>query len=262
MEKRSARDGTTLAVREWPAAPARASILLVHGLGEHSGRWEHVGQFFQREGFDATAFDLRGHGHSGGRRAYVRDWAQYLDDVEDMLATLEGPKVLYGHSLGGLIVTSYAVSDRPQPDLLVASAPGLDDNLAPILHVLSKILGPIVPTLSVAAGIKGEQLTHDPEVAKAYDDDPMVLKKTTAKLGYEALQERPKTIELIGRIGIPTLTIHGSEDPIVPPSASTLLEPHATRIVYEGFRHECHNEIGKERVLGDIVNWIDEQLQA
>lgn len=263
MEKRSARDGTSLAVRHWPATPARATMLLVHGLGEHSGRYDHVGAYFAARGVEVTAFDLRGHGESAGRRAYVHHWSQYLDDVEDMLATLEqGPRILYGHSLGGLIATSYAVSDRPQPDVLIASAPGLDDNLAPILHTLSKLLGPVVPTLSVAAGIKGDQLTHDPVVAKAYDEDPLVLKKTTARLGYEALQERPKTVSGLGRIQIPTLTIHGSDDPIVPPSASTLLEPHATRIVYEGFLHECHNEVGKERVLADIAGWIDEQLQA
>lgn len=263
MEKRPARDNTMLAVRRWPVDDASVSILLLHGLGEYSGRYEHVGEFFAGRGFDVTAFDLRGHGRSGGRRSYVKHWAEYLDDVEDMLAALPSSTcVLYGHSLGGLIATSYAVSDRPQPDLLVASAPGLADNLAPVLHTLSKILGPILPTLSVATGIKGEQLTHDVQVARAYDTDSLVLKKTTAKLGYEALRARAETIEQLDRIRIPTLTIHGSADPIVPLAASALLEPHATRIVYEGLLHECHNEAEKEKVLGDIADWIDEQVQA
>jgi len=263
MDKRAARDGTMLAVRRWPVADATVSVLLVHGLGEHSGRYEHVGRFFGERGLDVTAFDLRGHGHSAGRRAYVARWSDYLDDVEDMLGELEAPtRVLYGHSLGGLIATSYATSDRPQPDMLVASAPGLDDNLAPMLHVLSKVLGPLVPTLAVATGIKGEQLTHDAAIAAAYDTDPLVLKKTTARLGYVALRARDETLRDLDRIHIPTLTIHGSADPIVPPSASALLEPHARRIVYEGLRHECHNEPEYARVLGDIADWIEEQTQA
>jgi len=263
MEKRSARDGTTLAVRRWPVGGASVAMLLVHGLGDHSGRYEHVGRFFSERGLDVTAFDLRGHGQSAGRRAYVDRWSDYLDDVEDMLSGLEAPsRVLYGQSLGGLIVTSYATSDRPQPDMLVASAPALDDNLAPMLHTMSKILGPVLPTLAVDAGMKGEQLTHDAEIAAAYDADPLVLKKTTLRLGYVALRAREETMRDLDRIRIPTLTIQGSADPIVPPSASALLEPHARRIVYEGFLHECHNEPEYTRVLGDIADWIEEQIQA
>jgi acylglycerol lipase len=263
MDKRAARDGTMLAVRRWPVADATVSVLLVHGLGEHSGRYEHVGRFFNERGMDVTAFDLRGHGQSAGRRAYVNLWSDYLDDVEDMLGDLEAPtRVLYGHSLGGLIAASYATSDRPQPDMLVASAPALDDNLAPMLHTLSKVLGPLLPTLSVAAGIKGEQLTHDSTIAAAYDADPLVLKKATARLGYVTLRAREDTLRDLDRIRIPTLTIQGSADPIVPPTASALLEPHARRIVYTGFLHECHNEPDYARVLGDIADWVREHIQA
>jgi alpha-beta hydrolase superfamily lysophospholipase len=260
MEIRTARDGTTLAIRRWPEEGATTAILIVHGLGEYIDRYEHVGTFLNGRGFDVTGFDLRGHGHSGGHRAYVRRWSDYLDDVEDMLRDLPGDRrVLYGHSLGGLIVTSYATTDRPQPDLVVASAPALDDDLAPLLHTLSKILGPTLPKLSIAAGIRGEQLTHDAGIAAAYDADPLVLKKTTVGLGYQALRARTETLDHLDRIGIPMLTIQGAEDPVVPPRASAMLEPHATRILYEGLLHECHNEPEHEKVLGDIADWIDAQ---
>jgi alpha-beta hydrolase superfamily lysophospholipase len=262
MEEHTARDGTVLAVRRWPVENSRASMLIIHGFGDHSGRWEHVGQFFQREGFDTSAFDLRGHGHSRGRRGDVHDWSEYLDDVEDMLSELPQTRVLYGHSLGGLIAASYAVSQRPQPDLLVLSAPGVDDNLAPSLHTMSKILGPVLPTVPVAAGIKGEQLSHDPDVASDYENDPLVLKKATLRLGLEGFRAAEETKRHLERIRIPTLTIQGSQDPVVPVSASARFLPHATRIVYEGFLHECHNELEHARVLADIADWIREQTQA
>jgi acylglycerol lipase len=263
MEERSARDGTTLAVRHWAVDGARVSVLIVHGLGEHSGRYHHVGRFFNERGLDVTAFDLRGHGLSAGRRAYVRRWSDYLDDVEDMLGELAAANtVLYGHSLGGLIVTSYAVSNRPQPDALIASAPALDDTLSPVLHSLSKLLGPLLPTVAVASGITGDQLSRDPEVGIAYFADPLVLTKTTLGLGAQALRAREAAIPQLNRIQIPTLTIQGSEDTLVPPSASALLEPHAHRLLYEGLRHDCHNEPEKAKVLSDLADWIDEQFQG
>ncbi|NIA24686.1 MAG: alpha/beta fold hydrolase [Gammaproteobacteria bacterium] len=265
MEERTARDGTMIAIRRWAVPSPKAAMLIVHGLGEHSGRYDHVARFFNGRGIDVTAFDLRGHGLSGGRRGYVGRWSDYLDDLEDRLLetqSIGAPVVLYGHSLGGLIAASYVTSDRPQPDALIASAPGLEDNLKPILHVLPKILGPLLPTLAVATGITADQLSRDPAVGEAYFADPLVLTKATLRLAAEALQAQVATIGQLAKISLPTLTIHGSEDSLVPPSASALLEPHAKRILYEGLRHECHNEPEQAKVLNDIATWVEEQVQA
>ncbi|NOY54856.1 MAG: alpha/beta hydrolase [Actinobacteria bacterium] len=264
MEEKAARDGTMIAVRRWPAQGPKAAMLIIHGLGEHSGRYDHVARFLNKRGIDVTAFDLRGHGLSGGRRGYVGRWSDYLDDVEDRLVETRSigvPVVLYGHSLGGLIAISYATSGRPQPDALIASAPGLQDNLKPMLHVLPKILGPLLPTLAVATGITGDQLSRDPAVGEAYFADPLVLTKATLRLAAEALQAQVTTIGRLTNISVPTLTIQGSEDSLVPPSASALLEPHAKRILYEGLRHECHNEPEQEQVLDDIASWVESQVQ-
>lgn len=265
MEERTARDGTQIALRRWPVEEPRAAILLVHGLGEHGGRYAHVAGYFNRRGYDVTAFDLRGHGLSGGHRGYVERWSDYLDDLEDRLAEVRSigvPVVLYGHSLGGLIVCSYAESSRPQPDLLVASAPGLQDRLSPILHILPKLLGPLLPKLAVATGITGDQLSRDAAVGEAYFADPLVLTKATLSLAVQALGAQKDTIGRLAEISVPTLTIQGSEDALVPPSASALLEPRAKRILYEGLRHECHNEPEQEEVLNDVATWIEERLQA
>ena len=265
MDERTARDGTKIAVRRWKVDDPKAALLIVHGLGEHSGRYEHVAAFFNERRMDVTAFDLRGHGLSGGRRGHVDRWTDYLDDLEDRLTEVRSigvPVVLYGHSLGGLIAASYVESARPQPDLFVASAPGLQDNLSPILHVLPKVLGPLLPTLAVATGITGEQLSRDPAVGEAYFADPLVLTKATLRLAVEALAAQGRTIAGVGSITIPTLTIQGSEDSLVPATASALLEPHAKRILYEGLRHECHNEPEQDEVLADVAMWIEEHLQV
>ena len=116
-------------MRRWPAVGEPwATVLIVHGIGEHSGRYERTGRLMSEAGLDVHAFDLRGHGLSGGRRVFVRRWNDYLDDVEIRLAAVREPGrpvVLFGHSMGGTIALTYACSDRPTPDLLVLSAPTL-----------------------------------------------------------------------------------------------------------------------------------------
>jgi alpha-beta hydrolase superfamily lysophospholipase len=116
-------DGLRQLRRRWkPTNEARAAMLLVHGIGEHSGRYEHVGQAFAEAGIDVLAFDQRGFGETGGRRAYIASFSHFLDDIKVLLderRSLDVPVVLMGHSLGGLIATDYLVSDRMQPDLAI-----------------------------------------------------------------------------------------------------------------------------------------------
>ena len=131
----TALDGTELRTRHWPAADPWASVLLVHGLGEHSGRYEHVGKRLSASGIDTHSYDHRGQGASGGRRGHVDRWSEYHDDLGERLATMRAgagtqPIVLYGHSMGGLIVAGYLLSDRSMPDLAVLTAPGLASTLA------------------------------------------------------------------------------------------------------------------------------------
>ena len=140
VSRATTADGTDLLVRHWPvggpgAGPPWASVLLVHGLGEHSGRYEHVGGQMAAAGLDVQSFDLRGNGGSGGRRGHLDRWSQFHDDLAERLEAVRlsaagQPVVLYGHSMGGLIVLGYLLSARPKPDLAVVTAPGLDSTLA------------------------------------------------------------------------------------------------------------------------------------
>lgn len=258
-------DGFTQLRRHWAADDPRAALLLVHGIGEHSGRYEHVGHFFAERGIDTLAYDQRGFGQSGGRRAYVKSFDQYLDDVDQLLAErrrLGVPVVLMGHSLGGLVVSTHLVSSRPQPDLAVISAPALHADVPAWQKALAPALGRIAPKSHIPSKIEPELLSRDVAVQRAYVDDPLVIAGATARLGQEIFATMKATTAVIHRVSVPTYVLHGAEDRLVPPSASEALGrlPNVTRKVWDGLRHECLNEPEQVDVMNGIVTWLDGEL--
>jgi alpha-beta hydrolase superfamily lysophospholipase len=265
--RRQAGDGTSLLTREWTAAGnARSAIVLVHGLAEHSGRYEHVGRGLAARGHRVRATDLRGFGESGGRRAWVDGWEDYLDDLSDDITAarqLGLPVVLLGHSLGGLIATSYAISDRPGPDLLVLSSPAIDADLPAYKKFMARILGVVIPTASIDNGLKGGQLSRDPLVGEAYFADPLVHTRTTLRLGREALLAGENARSRLSELDIPTLVIHGARDPIVPPAISRPLDALdlVHRVELAEHRHECFNEEGGNQAIDTVASWIEERLR-
>ena len=263
---RSAADGLRLFTRTWqPTARPRSAIVLVHGLAEHGGRYAHVGEELARRGHHVRATDLRGFGRSEGRRAWVRTWDEYLDDLVGDVEDARGlgvPVVIAGHSLGGLVATSYALSDRPQPDLLVLSAPSLDADLPAVKKAMARILGSVLPRLSVANGLKGHQLSRDPLVGEAYFADSLVHTRTTLRLGREGLRAGDRARARIAELAVPTLVIHGSHDPIVPPDITRPLETLdiVERIELDGHRHESFNEEGGQEAIDTVASWVESKL--
>jgi alpha-beta hydrolase superfamily lysophospholipase len=259
-----AEDGLGLLLRHWECPAPKARILLIHGIGEHSGRWEHVGDFFAAEGFDVTGFDLRGHGASGGDRMDVESFEQYLDDVELVLDHVPAdlPRIIYGHSLGGLIAVSYGVSKREQPDLFVLSAPALAADVPIYLRWAARLLSRAAPGLRLANSIKGEQLSRDPAVGEKYFADPLVQTKATTRLGAALFSQMDWLHDRYGELSRPALVIHGAEDPLVPPQASAPLAvlDKVDRKLFPGLRHETHNEPEQEEVLGFVAAWLDDHL--
>ena len=259
-----AADGIELMTRRWTPEDARRDLLIVHGVGEHSGRWGHVAEFFVERAYEVTAFDLRGHGESGGARVHVDSFGQLVDDLAAVAADVgrERPWVLYGHSFGGLIGCRYLASDHRQPDAAVLSAPGLDDEIPGVLHAASQVLGRLTPTLSIPNTISGEQLSRDPAVGEAYFADPLVETKATCRFGLESFSAQDDAQASIHDITVPTFVIHGAEDPLVPPHASAPLAAvdGVDRKLYPGLRHEIHNEPEQDQVLGDVADWLDATL--
>jgi alpha-beta hydrolase superfamily lysophospholipase len=264
-------DGTDLLVRHWTAMASAgatagspwASVLLVHGLGEHSGRYEHVGDQMSGAGLDVHAYDHRGNGGSGGRRGHVDRWEQYHDDLAERLdavraAAANRPVVLYGHSMGGLIVLGYLLTDRPKPDLVVLSSPGLDSTLASWKKSIAPVLSRIVPTLAIPNGVDGSTLSRDPGVAAKVGADPLAAKASTTRFGAEALAEQARVRREYAGLTLPTLVLHGLDDGLVPAQASEILGtlPNVERRTYPGLRHELHNEPEGVAIVDEIIAWI------
>jgi acylglycerol lipase len=267
-----AADGTALATRHWrpPAETVPwAFLLLVHGLGEHSGRYEHVGGRLADAGIDVRAYDHRGFGASGGRRAWVEQWSQLHDDLAERLAETRAaaagqPVVLYGHSLGGLVCLGYVLSppaDRPLPDLVVVSAPALDSNLPGWKKAAARVLGRVLPTLSIRNALNTETLSRDPDVGRRYLADPLNHHRTTAGFGRAGLAEQERVRAELPTLGLPTLVLHGAADRLVPTLSSEPLGelPGVTRRTFPWLRHEIHNEEGWEGIVDGLVAWIRER---
>lgn len=262
----AARDGTELLVRDWPAAttePAWAHVLLVHGLGEHSGRYRHVAEWLTAAGLEVHAYDQRGFGASGGRRAFVEAWSELHDDLEDRLdevrATAAGvPVVLYGHSLGGLVALGFVLADRTKPDLLVLSAPAIESTIPGWKLALARVLGRVAPRLAIPNGLRGDQLSRDPAVGVDYLADPLNVHRSTAGFGLAGILEQERVLAHLDGLALPTRVVHGAEDTIVPVAASERLIhlKNVERRVVPTLRHETHNEPEGQAVVAETIEWL------
>lgn len=263
-----ASDDLELFTRTWtPEGDPTRGMLIVHGMGEHSGRYGHVARFFVDRGYAVSTFDLRGHGQSGGSRVHIRSFDEYLDDlqcvIESGLVRTDLPWVIYGHSLGGFISAYYLGDDRPHPDAAILSAPPVAPEVPGATRVAVLALGRIAPRVALPNPFDGDQLSRDPAVGEAYFADPLVCTKTTAGMALQTFfQAQERSMDVIKSITTPTLVIHGADDTLNVPSASAPLASveSVERKVYPGLRHEMHNEPEQIQVLSDVSAWLDSAL--
>ena len=251
-----------------PPRRAKAILVIAHGIGEHSGRYTHVADYFTKRDLAVWACDHRGHGKSGGKRGHVDSFDDYLADVGQMIriAKDHSPRIktfLMGHSLGGLIATFYAEKHPGELDGLIASGPALTEKMkiSPGKAFMAKTLSRIMPTFSTSTGLDPNLLSHDQEVVKKYMEDPLVHKVATARWFTEYRRAQEETMRSADKLILPCLIIQGGSDGIVDPAVATELykrikSSDKTLKVYDGFYHESLNEVGKESVLGDIDTWL------
>lgn len=266
------RGGVEIFVQTWlPVGAIRAVVAIVHGIGEHSGRYDYVVRRMVDSGLAVTALDNRGHGRSGGVHGHIDSFADYREDVHNFIrdASLRFPNTflfLYGHSLGGLIVTDYVLFHPEGIDGLIVSGHPLRPTGAakPILIFLARLLSRYRPRTTFDLGLDDNMLSRDPAVVKSYRDDPLVHRGVTARWGTESLAAVDRVRARAGEIRMPLLVLHGAADRINSAEGSRELVELASSvdkklIVYPGGYHEPHNDIDQDRVASDVIHWILER---
>jgi alpha-beta hydrolase superfamily lysophospholipase len=264
--------GVEIHWQRWlPEGAARATVVIAHGVSEHSDRYAHVAARLTREGYAVYALDHRGHGRSGGKRALIDRLDRAVDDIDTLIgiARSEQPGVklfLLGHSMGGGISLEYALEHQDRIDGLVLSAPAAALDAASRLELVAgRVLSAIAPAAGVFP-VDSSTISRDPEVVRAYDEDPMVFHKklparTVAELAG-AIQTFP---ERTPGLRLPLLVMLGTGDELVPPAAGRMVHERSGSsdkqlIEYEGLYHEILNEPEQERVLDDLVAWLSRRV--
>jgi alpha-beta hydrolase superfamily lysophospholipase len=251
-----------------------AVILLVHGLGEHSGRYQNLITHFVPSGYAICAPDHPGHGRSSGAREYIRRFDDYITTLQQFSAQVRHrypgiPVFLLGHSMGGLIAARYLIEYQQEFSGAIISAPAIKVAGKVSLPTLwaGKLIAVLLPKLGLIA-LDAHALSRDPQVVSEYLADPLVCKdKTTARLAAEIVKTMQYVLEHAARISLPVLIVQGDADRIVDPQGAqllhdALLSADKTLQVYEGLYHELFNEPEHEQVLADVAGWLAGRLES
>ncbi|RMG75707.1 MAG: alpha/beta hydrolase [Chloroflexi bacterium] len=256
-------------VRWMPEADPKAIVLLVHGVAEHSGRYQHIADALTQQGYALFALDHFGHGKSDGVRAYVENFNDLVTDLEQYFDQIrqEYPDkkiFVYGHSMGALVGLIFTL--KHQADLagfLSSGTPLMLDTAAPkIIVSLANAISRVVPRLPLIP-LNPKQLSHDPALIQAHANDSLIYHRparvgTVVNIIKSAIQAREK----VHTLQLPLFIFHGTADSITPPSGSEFLFKQAgssdkTLKLYDGMYHETHNELDKATVINDILTWLN-----
>jgi len=263
-------DGSQRYEQWWlPEGQIKGVVTIMHGLAEHSGRYQHVGESLASRGYLTGAFDLVGHGRSEGRKACLRSFDDYLDDLEIFLERARArapkkPQFLLGHSLGGAIACLYAISRQPQLTGLILTGPALriSDEISPLLQRLSSVVAALLPTLPTVI-LDSSHISRDPQVVARYDSDPLVYRGgTPARTGAELIRATKRIQQDMEALTLPVLIMHGTADKLADPQGSRDLYARAastdkTLKLYQDYYHEVLNEPEKGQVIADLIAWLD-----
>ncbi len=264
-------EGFSLHATVFPATSPKAEVVLLHGFAEHSGRYTHFIQALNLAGVNVITYDHRGHGKSDGPRSYISSFDEYIDDltiVVNHYKNSELPAFLMGHSMGSLIAATWLTRHQDHDFRGFISSSGalkVSDHISPFLQSISGLLAAIVPTLPTIR-LEAAAISRDQSVVNAYENDPLVWRKgVRARLGHELLQASKQIQERCTSISLPILILHGTADRLTDPKGSQLLMEKAASsdkqlILSDGGYHELHNDSGKEEIIQQIIDWINQRI--
>jgi alpha-beta hydrolase superfamily lysophospholipase len=260
-----AQDGLRLFYRLWNcAADGARSIVLVHGLGEHSGRYVHVGRFFAEAGYRTIAFDLRGHGRSDGKAVFIKRYEELATDVESVVSHFgERDLFLFGHSMGGQLVLWTARRSPLKLSGVIASAPWLGLAQAPPFWqvVLARMLNKCIPGTRFSTNVDAANLSHDQDHLDSLEDLDLLHKFITVRFYFEAIRAAARILD-DPVINFPVLLTQGGDDRVtsretVEAFFRKLQAPVKTLKIYPGFFHELHNETSRQEVMEYYLEWMN-----
>jgi acylglycerol lipase len=259
-------DGTRLAYRAWPVSDARITFAVVHGHGEHSGRYERFARGMAAQEMATYAVDLRGHGESAGQRGHVDSWSQWVDDAAAFVSHVEreteGEVVPLGHSFGGVVMLSTARAGKLGTSRrFIVSNPALrlTKEVPAWLSGVSKALATFVPKLTLNNNVDAGTVSRIPEVVEAYRTDPLVHNKITTRLYAEWRRASKDNLDHAGDIKLPFLIVAGTADRLIDPESSRELHqraPASELRMLDGRYHEPFNDLGSDEVFELIANWL------
>lgn len=270
---RLASRGATIAVHEWPAlAPARGTVVAIHGLGDHGGLFRTVAATLPAAGWRVVAPDLRGHGLSSGGRAVIDRWDDYRADLGAVLDDLETaapgqPVAWLGQSMGALVALDAALAWPGRARALVLAAPPVGDVAVPApLMLLARLLSPVWPGLQLRTGMDLAGLAADPVVRDTLLADPLFHRVGTPRLATEFERVRRAVLARAAELDVPMLVLHGADDTMVPPAGSRAFVARCRGDVtlreVAGARHAVLADTGHEAVLAGIVTWLAERASG
>jgi len=269
LENITLADGRQLCVHDWPGAGARAGVLIVHGLGEHAGRYGALAAWFQARGYAVRAYDQRGHGRSPGQRGALARPSELLDDLAEMhdrfAAALGRPPLLLGHSMGGLVALHAVLGGRVAPRALVLSSPALRTWTPGWEQMLATRLARVLPNLPLRSGLPFEALSHDAAVVAAYRRDPLRSGWITPRLARFIFEGGRDCIARAAQLAVPTLLLVAGADRLVDADGSRAFAAAAQAggclsvRVFDALCHELFNEAEPARgeVLAELAQWLD-----
>lgn len=264
-------DGQQLFVRDWPHARAQDAVLIVHGLGEHSGRYQRLAQWFHMRGFAVRSYDQRGHGKTPGMRGALRHSDDLLEDLatvyNDYASGLPRPPLLLGHSMGGLVAARCVMDQRIQPPAMALSSPAFRSWESVWLRRLAAVLSRLTPSLPLPNGLPFDKLSHDPQLEPAYRGDPLRHSWVTPRLADFIFRAGETSIRDASQLGVPTLLLVAGADKLVDPSGSRDFAAAAwatnrlTTRYFDSLYHELFNEAEPSRgqVLKQLGDWLQKR---